>query len=106
MPGLITTASTLTCPHGGAVTGTPGATHAKADAVVLRMTDTFSITGCTFSTAAGPSPCLTVQWMVGSGRIKHGGDFVLNESSVGLCIGPAPQGAVTVAATQSQVSGL
>ena len=106
MPGLITTASTLMCPHGGTVTGTPGAAKAKADAVVLRMTDTFTISGCPFSTAAGPSPCLTVQWTAGSGRIKHGGDFVLNESSVGLCIGPAPQGAVMVSATQSQVSGL
>ncbi len=106
MPGLITTASTLMCPHGGTVTGTPGATKATADAVVLRATDTFTIAGCTFSTAAGPSPCTIVQWTTPATRVKHSGDFVLNEASVGLCIGPAPQGAVMVSATQSQVSGL
>ncbi len=50
--------------------------------------------------------CTIVQWTVGSGRVQHGGDFVLDESSVGLCIGPAPQGTVIVAATQSKVSGL
>jgi hypothetical protein len=39
-------------------------------------------------------------------RVKHGGDFVLNESSVGLCLGPAPQGTVIVSATQAKVAGL
>jgi hypothetical protein len=106
MPGLLTTASTLMCPHGGTVTGSPGATKASADAVILRMSDTFSITGCTFAPGGVASPCTIVQWTVGSGRIQHDGDFVLNESSVGLCIGPAPQGSVLISATQSKVSGL
>ncbi len=106
MPALLTTASTLMCPHGGTVTASPGSAKASADAVVLRMSDTFTIAGCPFATAAGPSPCTTVQWTVGSGRVQHDGDFVLNESSVGLCIGPAPQGTVLVSATQSKVSGL
>jgi hypothetical protein len=106
MPGLITTSSTLMCPHGGTVTGSPGATKATADAVVLRATDTFTISGCTFNVSGSPSPCTTVQWTTPATRVKHAGDFVLNEASVGLCIGPAPQGAVMVSATQSQVSGL
>ena len=106
MPALLTTASTLMCPHGGTVTGSPGATKAVADAVVLRMSDTFTIAGCAFAPGGVPSPCTIVQWTVGSGRVQHGGDFVLNASSVGLCIGPAPQGTVIVAGTQSKVSGL
>jgi hypothetical protein len=106
MPGLLTTASTLQCPHGGVVTGTPGATSAKADAVVLRASDTFTIAGCPFNVAGGASPCLTVQWVVPATRVRHAGDLVLNESSVGLCIGPAPQGTVIVAGTQAKAAGL
>jgi hypothetical protein len=106
MPGLITTASTLQCPHGGTATGTPSATKATADAVVLRATDTFSIAGCPFNVSGGPSPCLTVQWVGPATKVRHNGDFVLTSASVGLCIGAGPQGAVIVASTQSQVSGL
>jgi hypothetical protein len=94
------------CPHGGTVTGTPGATRASADATLLRASDSFSIAGCTFNVASAPQPCTTVQWVVSAQRVKHGGDFVLNESSVGLCMGPAPQGTVMVSSTQAKVSGL
>jgi hypothetical protein len=105
MPALLTTASTLMCPHGGTVMAIPGATAMSAGATVLRASDTYTIAGCPFMTAA-PQPCLTVQWVSSATRVKHGGDFVLTESSVGLCIGPAPQGTVLVASTQAQVSGL
>jgi hypothetical protein len=106
MPALLTTASTLMCPHGGTVIGSPGSTKAKADAVILRATDSFSIAGCTFNVSGVPQPCATVQWVVTAQKVKHGGDFVLTEASVGLCLGPAPQGTVLVSATQAKVSGL
>ena len=106
MPALLTTASTLMCPHGGTVTGTPGATHAQIDGTVLRASDSFSVAGCTFNVSGAPQPCTTVQWVVTAQRVKHGGDLVLNEASVGLCLGPAPQGTVIVAATQAKVSGV
>jgi hypothetical protein len=106
MPALLTSASTLMCPHGGTVIATPGATRAKADALVLRASDSFTIAGCPFNVASAPQPCLTVQWVVTDTRVKHGGDFVLDAASVGLCIGAAPQGTVLVVATQAQVSGL
>jgi hypothetical protein len=106
MPALLTTASTLMCPHGGTVTGSPGATKATADAIILRATDSFSVAGCTFNVSGLPQPCTTVQWVVTAQKVKHGGDFVLTEASVGLCLGPAPQGIVLVSATQAKVSGL
>ena len=106
MPGLITTASTLMCPHGGTVTGSPGATKVTADAVVLRSSDTFSIAGCAFNVSGAPQPCTQIQWVSTAQKVKHNGDFVLTEASVGLCLGPAPQGAVIVSATQAKVSGL
>ena len=106
MPALITTASTLQCPHGGTVTGAPSATKATADAILLRATDSFTIAGCPFNVSGSPSPCLTVQWASSATKVRHDGDFVLTSASVGLCIGAGPQGTVIVSATQSQVSGL
>lgn len=106
MPPLLTAASTLMCPHGGTVTATPGATNATADAVVLRASDTFTIAGCAFNVATVPQPCTAIQWVKTSLKVKHGGDFVLDAGSVGLCLGPAPQGVVIVSATQGKVSGL
>ncbi len=109
MPALLTAASTMMCPHGGTVTAIPGATRAVIDAPVLRGSDTFIIAGCPFVLpSTNPSPCMTVQWVQTATRVKHGGDFVLNESSVGLCLAAtqAPQGTVIIAATQPKVEGL
>ncbi len=106
MPALLTTASTMMCPHGGTVTGSPGSTKATADAVILRATDSFSIAGCTFNVSGVAQPCTTVQWVVTAQKVTHGGDLVLSAASVGLCLGPAPQGTVIISATQGKVSGL
>ena len=107
MPALLTTASTLMCPHGGTVIASPGSTRAQAGAPILTATDSFTIAGCTFAPSS-PHPCMTVQWILPAMRVKHGGNPVLNESSVGLCLAAdqAPQGTVLIAATQPKASGL
>jgi hypothetical protein len=107
MPALLTTLSKMSCPHGGTVTASPaGTVRAKADGALLRSTDSFSITGCTFTPGTNPQPCTTVQWVETAEKVKHGGTFVLNEASVGLCLGPAPQGNVMIDNTQAKVAGL
>jgi hypothetical protein len=106
MPNLLTTASTMMCPHGGTVTAIPGQTQATIDAPIVRLSDTFIIAGCAFAPGGVPMPCVTVQWVVGATRVQAGGDFVLTESSVGLCMSAAPQGSVIIAATQPKVSGI
>lgn len=108
MPALLTTSSTMMCPHGGTVMPMPGQTQAVADSPVLRMSDTCTIVGCPFNIATVPNPCVTVQWVQGATRVQAGGDFVLNESSVGLCLAAtqAPQGSVVIAATQPAAEGL
>lgn len=106
MPALLTTASTLKCPHGGSVTAAPMAIKAKAGAVILTANDTFSIAGCTFSPGGVSQPCISVQWIVTAQKVSHGGGLALTESSVGMCLGPAPQGTVIVVATQQKVAGL
>lgn len=108
MPALLTAASTLMCPHAGTVTATPGSTRAQAGAPILRGSDTFIIAGCSFMIGIVPSPCVSVLWGETAQRVQHGGDFVLNEASVGICSAATqvPQGMVLVATTQPQVSGL
>ncbi len=108
MPPLLTTSAVMMCPHGGTVTGSPGATQAKADAIILRKSDTFTIAGCTFSPGPVPHPCVSVNWVVAAMRAKHASDFVLTTSSVGLCVAAdqAPQGTVIISSAQPRVSGL
>jgi hypothetical protein len=108
MPALLTVASTMMCPHGGTVTAIPGQTSVTAGAPVLRGSDTFLIAGCPFFIGPDYSPCLTVQWVETATRVKAGGDFVLNEASVGLCLAAtqAPQGTALILQTQPRSSGL
>ena len=108
MPALLTAGSTMMCPHGGTVTAVPGQSQAVCDAPILRGSDTFTIAGCVFNVSGVASPCVTVQWVQTAMRVQAGGDFVLNESSVGLCLAAtqAPQGTVIIAATQPKVEGL
>lgn len=108
MPALLTVASTLSCPHGGTVVATPGSTRGQAQSPVLRGSDTFLIVGCSFNVAGVPNPCVSIRWVQTATRVKHAGDFVLHEESVGLCVAgsQAPQGTVVIGATQPQGDGL
>jgi hypothetical protein len=111
MPALLTTASVLMCPHGGSVSAITSNTHSNAGgAPLVGMSDTFLIAGCPFTlpgTPPIPSPCLTVQWLVGNTSSQIAGDYTLSEASTGLCLAAtqAPQGSVIIANTQQQVSG-
>jgi hypothetical protein len=108
MSSLLTTSSVLMCPHGGTVMATSSNTRAKAGEFILRMSDTFTITGCPF-TLPGPTPhpCMTVQWVKSALRCKAAGDFALAQDSIGMCLAAdqAPQGTVLIQSTQPRVSG-
>lgn len=109
MPDLLTVASTIMCPHGGTVTAVPGQTRGTAGgAPILRGSDTFIVAGCPFNVAGAPNPCISVQWLQTASRVQAGGDFVLNQASVGLCLAAtqAPQGAALVIQTQPRGAGL
>lgn len=108
MPALLTSASTMMCPHGGTVTAVPGQSKTTASSPVLRMSDTCTIAGCPFVIGTVASPCVTVQWVQACTKVQAGGDFALNEASVGLCLAAtqAPQGTVLIQNTQPLVEGL
>jgi hypothetical protein len=108
MPALLTSASTMMCPHGGTVTAIPGQSRAMAESPFLRGSDACIIAGCSFNIAGVPNPCISIQWVQTAARVQAGGDFVLNESSVGLCLAAtqAPQGAALFIQTQPRAEGL
>lgn len=108
---LLTTASSLQCPHGGSVSITSSNTSTKADSAALALvSDTFSISGCPFQIPIGtgtkPSPCIKVQWLVTNLRSQVNSTATLSSSSVGLCLSAEqlPQGPVSVVNTQAKAS--
>jgi hypothetical protein len=108
MPGLLTSSSTLMCPHGGTVSAVTSNTRVKAGGdYVLRSTDTFTVAGCPFILGLVPHPCVQVQWVQPAARSTAVGDPTLTESSVGLCVAAdqAAQGTVMVVVTQQKVTG-
>jgi hypothetical protein len=108
MPGFLTSASVMMCPHGGNVQAISGNTQVMAaGAPILRASDTFIVAGCAFVIAGVPSPCVTVQWVQAAAQSTIG-DPTLTEASVGLCQAAtqAVQGPVIIASTQPSAQGL
>ena len=109
MPGLLTTASSMMCPHGGTVIATPSSAAVTAGgAPILTTADTFSIAGCPFNVSGAPQPCVSVQWVQPAAKSTRLGAQTLTLASVGLCLGAtqAPQGPVVISSTQPQAAGL
>ncbi len=107
MANFLTTSSVLMCPHGGSVQIIGTNMRAKASDPLATASDTFIVAGCPFVIGTAPHPCVKVQWIVSSSRCKAGGNPLLTQQSVGMCVAgdQAPQGTVQVVSTQSKVSG-
>jgi hypothetical protein len=108
MPGhILTTASTVTCTHGGKATLTTSNTKVKVDgAAALLESDIHSVAGCPFTVPGPkPQPCVKIEWTAGAMMCKAGGTALLVKSSVGKCISAegATQGVAIVAMTQMKV---
>ena len=109
MSFLLNSSSTLLCPHGGRVQHSPlGATLYRVNGYPpMRLADHYMVTGCPFMMPLGPtlmpSPCMKVQWTVGSPFLSIKGSPALTNNSVGLCMSAMgmPQGPVVIAAHQT-----
>ena len=109
MSPLLTTTSTVMCPHAGQAILTTSDTQALVDgAPVLLLTDQHTIVGCTFAPGGVPSPCVTIQWITGATQSLIGGIPALLQTSVGLCLNAfqAPQGPAIVVQTQTKAMGV
>jgi hypothetical protein len=111
MAALLTTASSLQCPHGGTVSIVSTNARATSGAPLALATDAFSIAGCPFQIPVGvgtvPHPCVTVQWVRTNLRTTVNGTPTLSQDSIGLCLAvdQAPQGPVSVVQTQQRAQG-
>ena len=101
---LLTTLSTVLCPHGGKVVLSSANTDAQVDGgYVLLQSDVHTVAGCAFTPGPKPQPCVTVRWSTGTTQAKIKGVPLLNQSSTGICFSAeqVPQGSPIVIQTQS-----
>lgn len=108
MGNLLTTASTMMCPHGGTVSVISSNTKTKAaGSFLLSPTDTYTITGCSLNVAGAPHPCVQLQWVQTTLQSKAVGNPTLTTESVGLCVAvdQAVQGTVLINVVQPKVAG-
>jgi hypothetical protein len=107
---ILTTASTLFCPHGGSlILQTSNVDMTIQGAPALLLTDIHTVAGCPFTLPGPkPSPCIQVRWLVGATQTNVHGTPVLLQNSVGLCYSPEqiPQGPPIVAQVQPIALGI
>jgi hypothetical protein len=108
MAALLTTASQVTCPHGGqALLATSNTRVSAAGAPVLLESDVHVVMGCPFTIGPKYSPCVRIEWSAGTSMSDSGATRFLNQSSIGKCLGAegGPQGVALVVATQAKADG-
>ncbi len=106
---ILTTASSVICPHGATVVLTTSNIKARIQGQpALLVTDVHVVAGCPFTIGPKYSPCVLVRWAVGAVQTKVDGISVLLQTSVGTCYSPeqAPQGVAVVVAVQPVAVGL
>lgn len=105
---ILTTTSTVMCPHGGTAQLLTSNTEALVDgAPMLLQTDLHLIAGCAFAPGGVPSPCLTVRWLTAATQTSIRNVPVLLQNSVGQCFNAAQvlQGTAQVLQTQQKAKG-
>jgi hypothetical protein len=105
---ILTTASTVLCPHGGSLTLLTSNTIAQVDgSMILLVTDQHPISGCAFMVGTKPQPCVLARWLVGATQTKVNQVPVLLQNSVGLCYSAEqiPQGPPNIVSVQQKAKG-
>jgi hypothetical protein len=106
---LLTTLSTIQCPHGGRVILTTANAQVQIDGgYALLQTDVHTVAGCPFTTPVPkPQPCVTLRWTSGATQTKINQVPVLLQTSSGLCFSAEqiPQGPPIVVQTQQRAKG-
>jgi len=106
---LLTTASTVMCPHSGQAMLVTTNTAAIIDgAPALLETDVHPVVGCPFTLGLVYTPCVLIRWSAGATQTSVHGVPVLLQTSVGVCYNAAqaPQGVALVVQTQTRAQGI
>jgi len=106
MPGfLLHAGATVMCAHAGQATPTTVSPRVTVSGQPIVMQPApYAITGCPFSTTAGPLPCVTAQWTTAATRITSNGMPVLLLDSQAIC---TPNGTpLLITVTQTRVTGI
>jgi hypothetical protein len=109
MVPILTTTSTILCPHAGMAALVTSNTIALVDgAPALLETDVHPIAGCAFAPGGVYTPCVLIRWSAGATMTRVQGIPVLLQTSVGLCYNAAqaPQGVAIIAQTQQRARGI
>jgi len=107
VPGpILHVGASMTCPHGAPlnlVAASPRVTVSGTPVVVL--TDQGLVAGCPFTVGPKAQPCVTTKWIAGATRVTAGGQPVLVNPSVALCMSAEqiPGGPPIVTSTQTRV---
>jgi hypothetical protein len=106
---LIDKNAVILCTHGGSTQiQTPNVRVKAGGGYVTTVNDLFTIAGCPFTVPGPkPQPCIKIQWLVPSARVKVNGSPVLLQNSTGICQSAeqVPQGAPKILVTQLRVKG-
>jgi hypothetical protein len=109
MPGpFVTVGSQIKCPHGGTVNIVPTNFRAKATQQSIAMFNgVYPVIGCPFMVGPKPQPCVRVQWLTPTARVRVNRLPVLVRSATGLCLSAEsiPQGAPIIVMTQFRAKG-
>jgi hypothetical protein len=109
MTAILTTTSTVMCPHFGQAMLTTSNTDAVIDgAPALLVTDQHAVVGCTFAPGGVYTPCVLIRWATGALQTNVRGVPVLLQTSVGVCFNTmqAPQGIAVVVQAQQRAQGI
>jgi hypothetical protein len=105
MPGfLVHLGATVLCAHGGSAQPTAPSPRVRVSGQpVTTAGPPYTVAGCALPPNAG-GPCLTANWVVAAVRVRAGGQPVLLQDSVAVCV---PTGTpLTVVVTQPRVKGM
>lgn len=108
MSPILTTGSTVLCPHGGmAQLATTNTAMLIEGAPALLLSDLHIVAGCPFAPVVA-SPCVSIRWVTGALQAAVHGVPVLLQDSVGLCLNAlqAPQGTAIVVQVQQNAKGV
>lgn len=98
----------VVCDHQAAASTQQGSQRVKISGKsVVTLSALYTVSGCPFSTNAGPMPCATIKFSTGAQRVKVEGLPLLLKSSTGQAFGPLPvQGTGTVQLSSSRVTAV